>query len=68
MYGKVGGKGEGFIKARNNKKAAATRKPSHSYVATDYLNTDYSRKLNTDGIKKLLFKILGVNTYIVALL
>ena len=66
IYSKVGGKGGGFIKARN-KKAATTRKPSHSYVATDYLNTDYSRKLNTDDIKKLLFKILGVNTYIVAL-
>ena len=66
MYSKVGGKGGGFIKARN-KKAATTRKPSHSYVATDYLNTDYSRNLNTDDIKKLLFKILGVNAYIVAL-
>ena len=46
MYGKFG-KGHDFVKARNNKKAAKIRKPSHSYVATDHLNTDYSRKLNT---------------------
>ena len=54
----------GILKARTNKKA---RKPSHGFEAIDHLNTNYSRKLNTHDIRKLLFKILGVTTDSVAL-